>query len=356
MPATLMTPVQQSPVPTPGDVVALQAVRATPAVSVLLATSPQEVLAPEADERLGRLLDDAARRLRREASDDVAAAVLGKLHSLAAAARASRSRYGVALYASPGTSAWFSLPVEVRDRVVVDPTFATRDLLRSLHRSPRHAMLVLSKQQARLFEGADEALVAVARTRFPLNAADFPTMNAFLSATDSALAAHLRARPSPVIVAGVQPLTAAFLARSRATTRLAGTLPGSHLERSLPELAELARPVLDRYLRSREQESLRVLDETPRRRVASGLDAVWLAARSERPEMLVVEEDLFQPARLSEDGDHLLPAEDVEAPDVLDDVVDEVIEAVLRRGGWVALASPGALAAHGGIALTVRDR
>ena len=356
MPATLMTKVQQPPVPAPGDVLVLQAVRAAPAVSVLLATSPQPVLAPEAEDRLGRLLDDVARRLRGESSADVAMAVLARLHALAAAARASRSRFGVALYASTETSAWFSLPVEVRDRVVVDPTFATRDLVRSLHRTPRHAMLVLTDQRALLLEGADDALVPVARHRFPLDGTRFATVNAFLRVVDSALAAHLRARPSPVVVAGDEPLVAAFLTRSRATTRLAGTVSGSHLELSLAELAELARPVLDRYLRSREQESLRVLADTPRRRLASGLDAVWLSVRTERPDMLVVEEDLFRAARVSDDGDHLLTAEDVEAPDVLDDVVDEVIEAVLRRGGWVALASPGALAAHGGIALTVRDR
>ena len=357
MSATPTTAIQHLPVPTPSEVIALQSVCGTPAVSVLLSTTPQQVLAREDGTRLGRLLDDAARRLRIEAPDGVASDLVADLQALGAVARGARSRHGIALYAAPGAMpCWYSLPVNVRDRVVVDPTFATRDLVRSLHRTPRHTLLLLSKDQARLFEGADDSLVPVARARFPLDADSFPSMTAFLRAVDSALAAHLRARPSPVVVAGVESLTAAFLQRSRATTRLAGTIPGSHLERPLPELAELTRPVLERYLRSREQESLSALASTPRRRVASGLDAVWLCSRSERPHMLIVEEDLFRPARISEDGDHLLPVDDVEAPDVLDDVVDEVIEAVLRRGGWVALASSGALADHGGIALTVRDR
>jgi hypothetical protein len=34
--------------------------------------------------------------------------------------------------------------------------------------------------------------------------------------------------------------------------------------------------------------------------------------------------------------------------------VDEVIEVVLQRGGWVALVDPGRLDAHDRIALTVR--
>jgi hypothetical protein len=40
----------------------------------------------------------------------------------------------------------------VVDRTVMDPTFATRDLVRSLHRTPRHVVLVLTEHEARLFD------------------------------------------------------------------------------------------------------------------------------------------------------------------------------------------------------------
>jgi hypothetical protein len=86
------------------------------------------------------------------------------------------------------------------------------------------------------------------------------------------------------------------------------------------------------------------------------MTGAWLAARRERVEMLAVEEGLFFPARLSADGDVLTPATDVEHPDVLDDAVDELIETVLARGGWVALVRDGGLAAHGGVAVTLRTR
>ena len=45
------------------------------------------------------------------------------------------------------------LPVPVVDRTVVDPSFATRDLVRSLHRTPRHVVLLLSEREARLLDG-----------------------------------------------------------------------------------------------------------------------------------------------------------------------------------------------------------
>ena len=60
------------------------------------------------------------------------------------------------------------------------------------------------------------------------------------------------------------------------------------------------------------------------------------------------------PARLSDDGDTLIPAQDVDHPDVIDDAVDELIELVLLRGGWIAFTDAGALDRHHGIALATR--
>ncbi|MCA2218986.1 hypothetical protein [Jidongwangia harbinensis] len=67
-----------------------------------------------------------------------------------------------------------------------------------------------------------------------------------------------------------------------------------------------------------------------------------------------MDETLFYPARLSDGGDTLIPALDIDHPDVVDDAVDELVELVLVRGGWIAFTSPGTLAAHDGVALTVR--
>ncbi len=68
------------------------------------------------------------------------------------------------------------------------------------------------------------------------------------------------------------------------------------------------------------------------------------------------EDDYFFPARISADGDVLEAAEDVEHPDVIDDVVDEVIEPMLARGGWIALVQPGLIPDGSRIAMTLRSR
>jgi hypothetical protein len=68
--------------------------------------------------------------------------------------------------------------------------------------------------------------------------------------------------------------------------------------------------------------------------------------------MLAVEVDFFFPARISPDGDSLQAANDVEHPDV----VDELVEQVLARGAWVALIEPGGIPDNQRVALTTRRR
>lgn len=272
--------------------------------------------------------------------------------------------------------AYPAVSVQVRDRTVIDPTFATRDLVRSLHRTPRHVVLVLTGKEARLFDGTGGTLLPTVGAAFPLRrpvrdrrrerggrdragraerTAD-PHLDRFLRTVDQALGAYLSLHPAPLVLVGASRVVARFRAVSRNTARLAGSLTGNHARTPLPALTRLVRPVLESYLRSRQDEALALLDRrTGAGRAVSGMRAVWLAARVERPEMLVVEQDLFYPARLSADGDLLTRAYDVDHPDVIDDAVDEVIETVLRRGGWVALAEDGALADRDRIALTTRD-
>jgi hypothetical protein len=50
----------------------------------------------------------------------------------------------------------------------------------------------------------------------------------------------------------------------------------------------------------------------------------------------------------------LTPADDREGADVIDDAVDELVELVLLRGGWIAFAAEGSLDDREGVALVSR--
>lgn len=351
----------------PEQVTALQGVRGAPCVSVLMSTTPAVRMTPDDLVRLRSLVQDVRRRLAQEERPLDHEQLLERLEDLVVEASVRPTLAGLALYASASTGQRVVLPLSVVERTVVDPTFATRDLVRALHRVPRHTVLVLSAGEARLFEETGAALLPASAGTFPLVAEPAHTshehrpagreaaMRAFLRTVDRALGKHLALHPAPLVLIGPKPLVAAFTSRSRNVARLAGTITGSRASAPLGRLRALVRPVVDGYLHSRRDEALELLGRRMAEdRVVTGMPAAWLAAQHERPEVLVVEDGLVYPARLSAEGDLLTPAEDVEHPEVIDDAVDELIEVVLRRGGWVALVDDGSLGESEGVALAVR--
>lgn len=340
--------------PTAGQVVLLQAVRGYPAVSIILNTSPAPRMQPQDASRLVSLADDAERRLRAEDVPGADQTVVPALRAMVGERAMRATDKALAVFVSADMQQSVTLPVPVRERVVVDPSFATRDLVRALHRTPRHVVLVLTSREARLFDGAGGELRPAHSSAFPMRADDEQT-TAFLRRVDRALGAYRALHPSPLVLVAPPETAAAFGALSSHSSRLAGSISANVPTAPLQELASRVRPVLEGYLSSREQEALDLVDRRlGAQRVVSGMSSAWLAARHERPEMLAVEEGLFFPARLSSDGDWLTPATDVEHPDVIDDAVDELIEKVLDRDGWVAIVRDGALSEHDRVALTLK--
>lgn len=57
---------------------------------------------------------------------------------------------------------------------------------------------------------------------------------------------------------------------------------------------------------------------------------------------------------MDETGRHLTPADDITAPAVMDEAVDEIIEAVLSKQGQVMFVDNGQPEGHRRIALTLR--
>jgi hypothetical protein len=79
---------------------------------------------------------------------------------------------------------------------------------------------------------------------------------------------------------------------------------------------------------------------------------VWPLATAGRVDLLVVEESYFLPVRVG--AHHLERVDDPREPGVVDDIVDETIENVLRNGGRTIVVPDDALAQHDRIAAVLR--
>ena len=268
---------------------------------------------------------------------------------------------GRALYVSLAIRRSFSLPISVTSRAVVEPTFATRDLVRALHVTPPHLILTLHPESAHLFQAQGMTMTPVASITMTDTAQYLPTAQAptlatdtFLAEVDYQLGQHRLIFPSPLVLAGPEALLATFRERSSHLERLAGQLDTARYL-TPADILRGSSIALEEYLISRQHSALALVRETLDRdpqRVATGIEEALLECRCRPPLMLAVETSFTVPGRQSDTP--LTQRDDINRASRVHDLVDDLIEIVIHRGGWVALVDDGALGEHQHIALVSR--
>ncbi len=341
---------------------------AWPSVTLLLDTTPADRMTIEDRARLSRLVDDAERQLVARGAHG-AGGIVSELRSLTRSAGEAPTGHGLVVLANRGVQRTYRLPHAVAATAVVERTFRTRDLLQSLHRTPPHLLLVVHPLCAQLYRVHADTLTPLTEDGFPLQLSS-PVRGALesgedrtedrLAHLDRRLAQARRRHPSPIIVAGDHDHVHRLLRHGRHLQRLAGVLTGPEVT-SPSRLYLAAKASLEEYLRARQDEALLVLQERALERpetVHSGMDRVWeQVSGGSSPLMLLVEEGFSFPAVVDERGLHRVDW--MRAPEAVPDglhtdLVDDVIELVIDRGGWVAFAQDGALGGHDRIALATK--
>jgi hypothetical protein len=273
------------------------------------------------------------------------------------------------ILATPDASQQHRVPFRVPARVVINQSFATRDLLNGLQRTFGYRVLVLSFTEARLYEGFGDRLSARTDRGFPVRPdvpleqdaphRDLPIHDERPEAyrlafrvVDRALADVHRTDPRPIVLAGPERDLAYFDEVTVHGDAIIGRVHGSHLTTPPAELARLVQPVVEQAEARRRDDAIGALtDAIGRRRAATGVVEVWSAARQGRGHLLVVEDDYEVPVRVDGDDFELLDTDDL--PPLYDDAVDEISETVLRHGGDVVFVPSGRLddCAHIGLVL-----
>lgn len=356
------------------DVLELQQVHGYPCVTITLPThrtSPENKQDPI---RVKNLIQQAQERLGGEFSKRESAPIHAHLEALANEINYEHLSDGLALYANNDIARAFAIPFTLQERVVVDETFFTRDLVLALNRTPRYWVLALGEDPTRLYEGVNDTLTEVRGGGFPLShsgpggATVLPggvgvnpsayrdeQLHKFYREVDAALKPYLTDDPLPLVLVGVDRNLAFFNQATEHGASILTTITGAHEKSSPHELGKLVWGPLQTAL-EKQRES--VMDDINQaigaQLLARGVGEVWQAANEARGRLLVVEENYHFPARLDESGLQLVAADDATAPGIMDDAVDELIEHVLSKGGRVRFVPDGRLDAYDRIALILR--
>jgi hypothetical protein len=319
------------------------------------------------------LAAEGLRRLHGEFKKREVAALVQNLNRLVDRVDWEHSLEGLALFASRESATAIPLPFRPRARVVIDATFATRDLVYSLNRSQRYRVLVLTEKPTRLFDAMTNVLTEYRDKPFPIvhkgpgGASRLPggqginrsavrdeSHRQFFRRVDEALAKIQKEDHLPVVVVGVDRYLAFYQEVTQDPDAIVGVVAGSHDDPNPAALGKLVWPVFKAGSTLRRTRALARLNAAVSvNRHASGINQVWRAAFDKRCQTLLVETGFEYAANLAPQGDHLLPYTGHGAAS-LDDAVDEVIERVIADGGEVFFYEPGVLDLHQRIAAVLR--
>ncbi len=330
-------------------------------VSILVSTRPGLRLIEADQMQLLANARDVERRLELEPDPATARVVVPRLRAAVENASRGPADKALAIFVGETTTRVFHLPVTVEDRVVIDPTFATRDVVRAVQSNPRFLLLHMDHRSANLYRYNQKYLEPVLSPDFPAlregrvrAGRDVERQRMFLRGIDAGLSRHLAETNLPIVIVGGDRVVGEFLRLTRNGSKVAGIARGIHSRPHLSELEDIGRSVMRDHVDDLAAAAHDTLYARLRvKRAVTGLLGCWHAASTENPELLVVEQHFAMPARMVAEGRYVEPADDEEHPEVIDDAVDDLIEKVLQSGGFVSVVPDGTLREHGRVALTL---
>lgn len=353
----------------------LQASRSGTAVTLLMRTTPAPAMTRVDVARLRRLAFQARHRIAGEPGG-APPALDERFARVVAAAEGEPTQEGLALLADAEHLALFHLPLAPVDRVVVDPTFATRDLETALRRFPRYRAILLGTTP-RVFEGRGMRLTGVEGCAGAGAGVGEPvpihrdgkravrperwvhgraSREAGVRRADELLSDRLRETGDlPLIVAGDGRWRDQFRRQSRHRARVVAEVSAVHGKDTASRLAALAQPHLER-LQKDEQEA--VIGELLRAEavgsVAWGLQPAWTAVQDGTADLVWVDQGYACPGKAVGEGREVELTAAPEEPGAIDDLVDDLVEAATARAIGVHLVAAGSLPGPQPIAARMR--
>ena len=338
--------------------------QAGPCITILMTTHRTMPEAQQDPKHLKELAKEAEARMLEAHEKRSVADILDRLHAQVAAYDAQHAAEGLALFISQGLTEMVRLPFPVAARVVVDGSFATREVIRARLGDVDHHVLVLSTKGAHLFMAQSDRIVGEVRANgFPIENRHYTT-DALMTSTAKGQENQLReyhhqvdkavraavGEHGRVVIAGPHEQCAHLLHGAQDRGLYIGEAPGNLEHVAVQEIATKAWPVAYEDQKRRQMADLDLLGRTPDALRVTALSDVWQLVHEGRGRTLLVERDLRQPAR--HDGEGILAASAADAE--IADAVDDIIEEQLRKGGDVRILPNGTLGSYHGMALVLR--
>ena len=229
--------------------------------------------------------------------------------------------------------------------------------------SIHYYVLSLSEQMTRLYEGFRDKLIDIQNANFPFESsidADNPAskdtqLKEFFHQTEQHFAHYYEQDPLRLVVTGEKKNLSIFEALKTYQHIIIGTVEGNYLMTTPHDLGKIVWPVIKEIIAGANKNAMRDLATATRiKKVVSGIEAVRQSVETEAGSTLYVEEDYHVKGSIRRTDHSLIFSKHVDIWEVIDDVVDVIIEKVLKMGGNVIFLNNGLLIKLERIALILR--
>lgn len=336
-------------------------------VTVLLKT---HVSFPDSDRdilTLKNLVKDAETKLLANYDKQLATFIIDKMNNLVETIDFRHNSESLVLFVNENIAEYIRLPVTVKNRVVVDKTFATRDLTRAIQRAFSYYILILSRDKARLIEALNGEVtreigngfrvenrytVPGAEGSLPFNQDNLA--REFFSQVDRQLNEEQKQNPIPVIICTDESNYAEYLSISNHKEMIVGHLTGNRDHQKAHQVIEEVWPLAKQFSMQRNRQRLTELSaalETGT--LETSINDIWRAIKEGRGQTLFVKQGYFLPATVENDGVSLPPPQNVSKTNV-NDIIDEMIEKNIELGGDTVFIDGDELDQYDGLILVTR--
>lgn len=356
------------------ELLKLQSIEDYPLISILMPTNKKNTNGQQEKIRLKNLIQIAEKRLYNEFKNGQVKEVHEKLQKIADEINYNVNADSFVIFIGKDYKFVYELPFPVEERVIIDTTFATRDLVFQLHRSTPYRILVLSDKVCRLLEGTRNNQHEIKNNGFPVlnklpeeynsgierttfrNLPKIEVQKNYFRLVDGELKRIDPAGKMPLVLVGVERNISTYKEITKYKGKIIAEVNGNYEWAGVSEIARLGWVEAKIYFG---KQRVKVLDEfeeaVGRQGAVTGALECWKLAKEGRGKTLLVEKNYKLPAKIDTSGLELTEIkESAEKLKVADDVVDELIELVINKGGDVYFYDNNMLGKYNHVALIAR--
>ncbi len=232
-----------------------------------------------------------------------------------------------------------------------------------MHLSTHYYVLSLSPTENLLFEAFRDSLITIENQGFPVvppinpsNAGGGDRLRDLARRVDKHFSHYYALDPLGLVLVGDRNMQSAFDTVTAHSFAVVGRIYGDNTTTPVSALGQMVWPVVKERMSGVLEAAMRNLGASEAKgRTVAGLKAVARAASRGSKATLLIEDDYHVRGSVCGPDDAPVISPEVDVRKTLDDIVDEIIEAVLRSDGRVVFAPPGSLSSHERIVLLPGD-